>query len=116
MCSHREQMLNGQPYLPEDPTLVADRRACRRLVAAFNATAPDDDDRRRDLLGELLGSFGPDSVVEPRLCCDYGKHISISAHYFVNYDAGLAGLSADHHWRQRTDRAPRTTGHHPAPD
>jgi len=59
------------------------------LVAAFNDTEPDDDDGRRDLLREMLGSFGADSVIEPRFCCDYGKHISIGAHCFVNYDAVL---------------------------
>jgi maltose O-acetyltransferase len=93
-------MLRGQRYLPDDPDLVADRRACRRLVAAFNDTAPDDDDRRRDLLGQLLGSFGAGSVIEPRFCCDYGKHIGIGANCFINYDAVLL------------DCAPITIGDH----
>lgn len=82
-------MLSGLRYRPDDPDLVADRRACRRLVAAFNDTAPDDDDGRRDLLAAMLGSFGAGSVIEPRFCCDYGKHISIGARCFVNYDAVL---------------------------
>jgi maltose O-acetyltransferase len=100
MNGHRDRMLRGQRYLPDDPDLVADRRACRRLVAAFNDTAPDDDDRRRDLLGQLLGSFGAGSVIEPRFCCDYGKHIGIGANCFINYDAVLL------------DCAPITIGDH----
>ncbi|MEB3032748.1 sugar O-acetyltransferase [[Mycobacterium] nativiensis] len=89
MSGQRDRMLSGERYRPDDPDLVADRRACRRLLAAFNGTAADDDDRRRDVLGELLGAFGADSVIEPRFCCDYGKHISIGANCFINYDAVL---------------------------
>lgn len=100
MSGQRDRMLRGQRYRPDDPDLVTDRRACRRLVAAFNDTAPDDDDRRRDLLGQLLGSFGAGSVIEPRFCCDYGKHISIGANCFINYDAVLL------------DCAPITIGDH----
>jgi maltose O-acetyltransferase len=80
-------MLRGALYRPDDPDLVADRQACQRLVAAFNGTHPDDDARRRNLLGELLGAFGENSVIMSRFCCDYGKYISIGAHCFINYDA-----------------------------
>lgn len=89
MSGQRDRMLSGQRYRPDDPDLVADRRACQRLVAAFNDTGPDDEDRRRDLLRELLGSFGDNSVILPRFCCDYGKYINIGANCFVNYDAIL---------------------------
>nr|WP_109470452.1 sugar O-acetyltransferase [Mycolicibacter nonchromogenicus] len=87
MSGQRERMLRGEPYRPDDPDLVAGRRDCQKLVAAFNATGPDDTDARCELLGELLGSFGANSEILPRFCCDYGKYINIGAHCFVNYDA-----------------------------
>ncbi|OBH18728.1 maltose acetyltransferase [Mycolicibacter sinensis] len=80
-------MLSGALYRPEDPDLVADRQACQRLLAAFNDSHPDDEDRRRSVLADLLGGFGANSVVMPRFCCDYGKYISIGAECFINYDA-----------------------------
>src|SRR5574340_1500961 len=70
MTGHRERMLSGGLYLANDPDLVASRRACRRLLDAFNATRADDDDRRQDLLHQLLGSLGDGSVILPRLQCD----------------------------------------------
>jgi maltose O-acetyltransferase len=82
-------MLSGVPYQANDPGLVASRKACRRVLDAFNATRADDSDRRRQLLRELLGSFGEDSEILPRLQCDYGTYISIGANCFVNYDAVL---------------------------
>lgn len=80
-------MLDGQPYRPDDPDLVAARRACQRRLEAFNNTAADDDELRRRLLGELLGSLGEGSVILPRFQCDYGTYISIGANCFINFDA-----------------------------
>ncbi|MGV0750886.1 sugar O-acetyltransferase [Mycolicibacter heraklionensis] len=100
MSDQRERMLHGAPYRPDDPDLVAGRRACQRLAAAFNSTGPDDEDTRRELLGELLGSFGANSEILPRFSCDYGIYISIGANCFVNYDAVFL------------DCAPITIGNH----
>jgi len=41
------------------------------------------------VLQELLGSLGEGSRILPRFVCDYGAHIAIGAHSFVNYDAIL---------------------------
>jgi maltose O-acetyltransferase len=80
-------MLSGVLYRANDPDLVASRQACQRLLDAFNATRADDDDVRRQLLGELLASFGTGSVILPRFQCDYGTYITIGANTFVNYDS-----------------------------
>lgn len=85
--THRERMLAGALYRADDPDLVASRRACQRLLDAFNGA--DDDEARRALLGELLGSLGEGSLILPRFQCDYGTYISIGANSFVNYDAIL---------------------------
>lgn len=100
MSGERDRMLSGALYRPDDPGLVADRQACQRLVTAFNDTCAGEEDRRRELLGELLGSFGEASVIMPRFCCDYGSHINIGANCFINYDAILL------------DCAPITIGDH----
>lgn len=89
MSVQRDRMLSGDRYRPDDPDLVADRLACQQLVAAFNDTRAGEDERRRRLLRALLGSFGENSEVLPRFCCDYGKHISVGDHCFINYDAIL---------------------------
>lgn len=89
MSGERDRMLSGAPYRPDDPGLFADRQACQRLVAAFNDTGADEEDRRRELLRELLGSFGEASVIMPQFCCDYGGHIHIGVNCFINYDAIL---------------------------
>ncbi len=89
MRSQRERMLSGELYDADDPDLVADRRACRRLLDRYNSTGADEDYARQLLLRELLGSLGDGSVILPRFVCDYGAQISVGAHTFVNYDAIL---------------------------
>ncbi|WP_414688861.1 sugar O-acetyltransferase [Mycobacterium sp.] len=81
-------MLSGEPYKANDPELVAGRTACQRLLEAFNASQTDDDPRRQ-VLHELIGSLGEGSVILPRFQCDYGAQISIGVNCFVNYDAIL---------------------------
>lgn len=82
-------MLRGELYRGDDGELLADRMRCQRLLDRYNAVEPADDGTRRTLLHELLGGFGTDSHVMPRLQCDYGYLVTIGSNTFVNYDAVL---------------------------
>lgn len=82
-------MLRGELYRDDDAELVADRRRAQHLLDRYNATTPDDDEARRELLAELLGGCGADSWIMPRLQCDYGYLITIGSNSFLNYDAIL---------------------------
>lgn len=86
--SQRERMLAGELYLAADPVLSAESRRAQDLTRSFNASG--DDEERRRLLAELLGSLGEDTEVRPPLYCDYGYHLSIGARTFVNF--GLVAL------------------------
>ena len=88
--SQRERMLAGGLYIADDPELEADSVRAMALSAAYNASSADGLAERRRLLGELLGSIGPDTVIRPPLYCDYGYQIDIGARCFVN--VGLVAL------------------------
>lgn len=98
--SMRERMLAGDPYIADDPDLEEASLAARELAAAYDATPARDTRRRRELLERLLGSVGEDTQVRSPLHVDYGSHLSIGAHSFVNF--GLVAL----------DVAPITIGDH----
>ena len=85
----RERMLAGEVYLADDPELIALHRRALALNEAYNTTGPDRE-RRRELLGELLGSVGEDTAIRAPLYVDYGVHITIGARGFANY--GLVAL------------------------
>lgn len=80
MPSQRDRMLSGEPYRPDDPELVAGRRACQRVIEEFNGG-------QTESLHQLLGSLGDGSEILPRFQCDYGTQIAIGARCFINYDA-----------------------------
>src|SRR3954453_18696599 len=79
----KDRMLAGQEYIPNDPDLMTDGRRAAALTARYNAEL--DRDRRRELMTELLGSFGPNSTIRSEFRCDYGYNVHVGAHVFVNW-------------------------------
>ena len=84
--TEREKMIAGQFYRDQDPELVAGRRKARLLTGAFNATGPDELDRRQELLRELLGGVGEKFYIEPPFRCDYGYNIRLGERFYANFD------------------------------
>lgn len=91
--SQKERMLRGEPYLADDPELVADATRCHRLLERFNATGVDDREERTAILRELLGSIGDGVVIRPPLTMDYGYQTSIGAGTFINAGAVILDVA-----------------------
>lgn len=87
MSDHRERMLRGDPYLADDPELVADRLRCQRLIERFNAIPAARAHARRVVLDSLLGGFGDGAEILPPFRCDYGYTTTIGDRTFINYGA-----------------------------
>jgi maltose O-acetyltransferase len=87
MSSHKERMLSGAAYCADDPELLDDRRACRRLTERLNTTSVTEAAARDEILRTLLGGFGEESEVLSPFQCDYGYQITIGARSFVNFGA-----------------------------
>lgn len=85
----KELMLAGELYIADDPELRAEQRYAQGVMHELNTSGQDEELRQR-LLGQLLGSIGPDTVIRPPLYCDFGYQIRIGARSFVNY--GLVAL------------------------
>ena len=86
MTSEKEKMLAGELYDASDPVLVEERERAKRLTRRYNETTETEHERRRDLLGELFGSVGEESYVEPPFRCDYGYNIHVGDEFYANYD------------------------------
>jgi len=94
MSEQKHRMLRGEPYLPGDDELTADRLRCRVLVEQFNATSATDPQLRHKILTDLLGHLGEYSVILPRLECDYGYQIRVGDRTFINYGAIILDCAA----------------------
>ena len=51
-------------------TPVAQQRRAKRLCWEYNRTAPDEEEKRREILKQLLGTCGPMTGIEPDFHCD----------------------------------------------
>lgn len=83
--TEKEKMAAGELYNSEDQQLLLERKHARQLIRQYNET-PEDDAVRTKLLKELLGSVGDQVTILPTFRCDYGYHIHIGDHTFVNFD------------------------------
>lgn len=80
-------MLAGDPYLADDPELIADLDRAARLMERFNTSAAADPQARLAVLRELLGDVSEGTWIRPPFYCDYGTQIRIGPRSFVNYNA-----------------------------
>ncbi len=86
----RERMLAGDLYLADDPELARDSARAQRLTHEINSIDPNDHERRRQLLTDLLGVFGEGSEIRPPFRCDYGYQTRVGARTLAN--RGLVSL------------------------
>ncbi|SFS99607.1 sugar O-acetyltransferase [Halostagnicola kamekurae] len=86
MPTEREKMIAGDRYDPDDPQLVADRRAARDRLALFNRTPVSDERRRADIVSDLFGSVGDGVYLEPPFRCDYGYNVHVGEDFYTNFD------------------------------
>lgn len=94
--TERELMLRGEPYNSRDPELLALAHKARALCARFAAVPTTDQAQRLAVLQELLGSVGSEAWIEPPFFCDYGAHITIGDHSFINVNCVLLDSAAIH--------------------
>ncbi|HKO88494.1 MAG TPA: sugar O-acetyltransferase [Burkholderiales bacterium] len=82
----KNKMLAGALYRANDPLLREERLHARRLLKAYNDSAPDDVGLRLKLLGELLGKKEGSIEIEPPFRCDYGYNISVGDGFYANFN------------------------------
>lgn len=82
--SMKERMLDGDLYIADDPQLAADHERARKLMFQIVNTYPESFEGAQNLIAELFGSKGKDSVVLPPLSVDYGYNVHIGDDTFIN--------------------------------
>ncbi len=86
MPTEREKMLAGELYDPFDPELVAARARARDLCQDLNATRESQEEERRRILRELVGTGGASVWMQPPFYCDYGRNIELGERVFFNFN------------------------------
>ena len=80
-----EKLQAGQIYNDFDPDLFQRRIQAKKLFRAYNQTADEETDRRRELMQALFGQVGKDVWIEPDFRCEFGKNIVIEDNVYINF-------------------------------
>lgn len=84
--TNRECMEAGLIYDPGEPALMNEQFDCMAAMAAYNATRPDEQEKRRQLLPQMLADVGPDSYIEAPFYANWGgKHVHVGRQFYANF-------------------------------
>jgi maltose O-acetyltransferase len=86
MRSELQKMLAGELYDALDPELVQARELARDLCQELNVTSEGDQQIRRQILTQLLGSGGESVWMQPPFYCDYGSQIHLGERVYFNFN------------------------------
>lgn len=86
MPSELQKMLSDELYNASDPLLVEMRSKARKLFSQYNSTRYDDLDQRKEIMQQLLGKLGKNLDIQAPFYCDYGVHIFVGDHVFMNFN------------------------------
>lgn len=78
----KEKMLAGEVYNCLEPSLEVERQKTKHLLRLYNLS--EDITERQDILEQLLGQIGQNSIIEPPFFCAYGFNIYIGDDVFLN--------------------------------
>lgn len=80
-----ERMMAGLPYHSDEETR-AKMMNTRFLLQEYNSLAPDNMERKTELLRTLLGKTGEHIYIEPPFRCDYGCNVEVGENFYSNYN------------------------------
>ncbi|MFR9166643.1 MAG: sugar O-acetyltransferase [Dysgonomonas sp.] len=79
-------MVAGKPYNDFADILKDVRIEAKRLTKLYNETTDDDKETRKNILTDLLNSFGENLQIEPIFRCEFGKNITIGNNVYINFE------------------------------
>lgn len=84
----RERMTQGKLFTDHCEGLEEERLHCKKTMAAFNRSEPDDKANRFRLMQELFGKETKAWIEPPFYCC-YGTNITLGEHTYINMNCSF---------------------------
>lgn len=87
--TEREKALAGLEFVRGDKDLKRQRERAEMLCFQLNSTAPEDAEKRREILRELIKDAKEGCYIKSPFICEYGDYISLGKNFFANYNCKL---------------------------
>ncbi len=84
--TEQEKMLAGKIYDPSDAVLLEKRTRAHRLCRDYNDTYETDEERRAQILAELIPEMGEGTCLLDPIRFDYGVFTSFGTNCFANFN------------------------------
>jgi len=92
MKTEKEKMLAGEMYDPQDKELMKDRARAKDLCYKYNNLAPQEGEKKKLVLKELLQT-DKEPYIEPNFYCDYGYNINLGERFYANHNCVLLDVN-----------------------
>ena len=84
--NQKERMLANLPYRSWLDGLSEERLETKKKLFEYNNTPPDQEEKKMDMLKDILGKTGDWVKIESPFHCDYGYNIEVGEWFFANYN------------------------------
>lgn len=84
----RERITQGKLFTDHCEGLEEERLHCKKMMAAFNRSEPDDKANRFRFMQELFGKETKAWIEPPFYCC-YGINITLGEHTYINMNCSF---------------------------
>ncbi len=84
--SQKDKMHVGELYLPGDEEIMTEQLACLEKLYDFNATRPNELEKRVVLMKEMFAEIGENCYIEPPFHANWGgKHCHFGKYVYANF-------------------------------
>ena len=87
--TEKEKALQGLEFKRGDPELKRQRGAAEELCYAYNTAAPDETEKKQEILRQLIPNAGEGWCIKAPFVCEYGAYVSFGKNFFANCNCKL---------------------------
>lgn len=69
-----------------NPDYEAEIKKAKEKCYRYNQLCPNDYEAQQEILKDLLGKMGKNTVITPPFWCDYGYNITVGDHFYSNHN------------------------------
>ena len=84
MDFEQTRLASGKLYIANDPRFAKAIKRKYEILDKLDRLPRENIDERMHLFGQLFGSLGEGSYIEPPFYCDYGSNIHVSKNFYMN--------------------------------
>ncbi|MDO4280466.1 MAG: sugar O-acetyltransferase [Peptococcaceae bacterium] len=90
-------MTKEKSFVARENRALSERQHTAKVLCwEYNRLHPDDEARRREIIGDLFGSAEGPVFIQPSFHCDYGFNIHFHGFAFINYNAVILDTAPVH--------------------